>query len=224
MVSFSFSTTGSDDGTEMAFAVERRTSFLMALFTETQLRQRANNVKQAQARFATKSFAEIVRETAQAIPLGTPFDIFLSHSFADADLILGLTSVFEEFGYKAYVDWVVDQGVDRSRVTKETADLLRKRMEDSKCLLYASTENALDSKWMPWETGYFDAKKGKVAIVPIAKQSASDNYNGQEYLGLYPYMSIIGERSASAFLLIHEDSQTWTLFQHWLQGEKPRKH
>ena len=38
---------------------------------------------------------------------------------------------------------------------------------------------------MPWELGYFDALKQKVAILPLVNKS-DDEYKGQEYLGLYP--------------------------------------
>jgi hypothetical protein len=39
---------------------------------------------------------------------------------------------------------------------------------------------------MPWELGYFDGiKPGHVWILPLVSRSDSE-FNGQEYLGLYP--------------------------------------
>jgi len=195
----------------------------MALFNESQLRQRATSYKQSDARLAAKSYDQILQESRQAIPLGTEFDIFLSHSFSDAELVLGLMVELMRSGYKVYVDWVIDSQLDRSSVSKETADLLRKRMKDSKSLFYASTENTERSKWMPWETGYFDAKKELVAIVPIARGSSSDKYEGVEYLGLYPYVTgVVG--ADRSWLYIHEDEKTWVRFDDWLKGQKPKKH
>lgn len=40
-------------------------------------------------------------------------------------------------------------------------------MKQSKCLLFATTENYLNLKWMPWEIGYYDGFTGKVVILPI---------------------------------------------------------
>ena len=38
---------------------------------------------------------------------------------------------------------------------------------------------------MPWELGYFDGIRGKVAVCPI---TYSSSFEGREYLGLYPIM------------------------------------
>jgi hypothetical protein len=192
----------------------------MPLLNEALLNQYAASYKQSNAQLAAKSYEQIIEETRQSIPLGTPFDIFLSHSFADAQLILGLALVFQRLGYTVYIDWVVDADLDRSNVTKETADLLRKRMDDSKCLLYACTENTPESKWMPWETGYFDARAEKVAIIPILSGSkVGYEYKGQEYLGLYPYMKV----AQNGQLYIIEEGDTWVAFDTWLKREKPKE-
>jgi hypothetical protein len=44
---------------------------------------------------------------------------------------------------------------------------------------------------MPWELGYFDGfRPGHVAIFPLVKTPGS-GFEGQEYLGLYPYIGHI---------------------------------
>ena len=120
------------------------------------------------------------------------YNIFLCHSSLDAKTILGLREYFTHFGFTTYIDWIDDHQLDRSKVDRETANLLRKRMQNSDCLLYASSDNSPDSKWMPWECGYFDGIKSRVAICPIsesATQSLFEEYNKQEYLSLYPYLT-----------------------------------
>lgn len=113
------------------------------------------------------------------------FDVFLSHSVKDAELVLGVVRILEDMGQKVYVDWVVDQQLSRDSVTKETAETLRNRMKQSSKLLYLATDNASSSKWMPWELGYFDGlKSGNIAILPLV-DSESSSFRGQEYLGLY---------------------------------------
>ena len=116
------------------------------------------------------------------------FDIFLSHSYADKEIIPSLKKELEKMGYTVYVDWITDKLLSREEVTKETAKVLQKRMQQSKCLFFATSENSPSSKWMPWELGYFDGIKNKrVAVLPISKQNNafSEYFKGQEYLGLY---------------------------------------
>ena len=78
------------------------------------------------------------------------YDIFLSHRAEDAQVILGLLDSLNDYGYTVYVDWKDDPQLDRTNVNKNTANILRERMNQSKSLLFATTENAGSSRWMPW--------------------------------------------------------------------------
>lgn len=119
------------------------------------------------------------------------FDIFLSHSYQDRDLIFALKEYLEDKGLTVYVDWIEDRSLDREAVDAETAQLLRKRMQQCSSLVFATSSNSTESRWMPWECGYFDGIKGKVAILPITDEE-QDSFEGQEYLGLYPYLDTTG--------------------------------
>ena len=90
------------------------------------------------------------------------FDIFLSHSYNDRKIIPALKKKLESFGFSVYVDWITDHLLSRKNVTKETAQVLQKRMKQSKCLIYATSQNSSTSKWMPWELGYFDGIKDRL--------------------------------------------------------------
>lgn len=116
------------------------------------------------------------------------YDIFLSHSYRDKELIYSVKFELESYGYKVYIDWIDDNQLSREEVTKDTAEILKNRMNKAKSLVFVTTENSIDSKWMPWELGYFDGKKGKVIILPVLKKE-NDNFRGQEYLGLYPFLT-----------------------------------
>lgn len=126
---------------------------------------------------------EVLRKSATS----GAFDIFLSHSFRDAELILGVKEILESSGQTVYVDWISDPQLDRSQVVVSTAHKLRQRMGQCSGLVYASTKAATHSKWMPWELGYFDGLRGSenVAIMPLISDSG-EHPIGQEYLGLYP--------------------------------------
>ena len=58
-----------------------------------------------------------------------------------------------EMGFKVYVDFIVDSSLDRNNVTLKTAQTIRRRLENSKSLIYAQSPAAVMSKWMPWELG-----------------------------------------------------------------------
>lgn len=149
---------------------------------------------------ASKSFSEY-----------RDYDIFLSHSSLDARAVLGLKLHLEEMGCSVYVDWIEDRQLDRSKVNRQTADLLRKRMMRCTSLFYATSDNSEKSRWMPWELGYFDGIKGKVAILPILNNSTDNRYNGQEYLGLYPYVT-----KSNSELFIHNSTYEYQSLSRWL--------
>jgi hypothetical protein len=156
----------------------------MALFTEAALRQRGLEYRSKTFRLA-ESADTILRKAASTHE--TTFDIFLSHSLKDSDLVLGVYAMLTAHGLKVYVDWMIDGELDRSRVTPETAERLRERMRQSSSLIYVHSTQSPDSKWMPWELGYFDGFRSAVAVLPIAR-TEQNSFAGQEYLGLYPYI------------------------------------
>ena len=145
------------------------------------------------------------------------FDIFLSHSYDDRDYILNLFSLLKTYNFKVYVDWIVDKTLNRGNVNITTAEIIRSRMKQSKCLIYATSDNSTNSKWMPWELGYFDGYKGKVAILPIVSDNQYE-YQGQEYLSLYPYIDKASStKSKDEELWVNEDN-TSVLLKKWINS------
>ncbi|MDO3136732.1 TIR domain-containing protein [Mycobacteroides abscessus] len=114
------------------------------------------------------------------------FDIFLSHSFRDARVILGIREWLTSQNLQVYVDWIDDPELDRSAVSAATAARLREQMGNSRSLIYATSRAAKTSRWMPWELGYFDGSKGSSRVSIMRLESSSSNrFVGEEYLGLY---------------------------------------
>lgn len=174
--------------------------------------------------FQKRADAEsILLEQAKAFSSVKSYDIFLSHSSKDAVLILSLKQKLESFGFSVYVDWVDDPQLDRSKVNRSTAETLRLRMKACRGLLYASSHNATNSKWMPWEVGFFDGHKPeRVAILPIVETSEKDKpFRGQEYLELYPYIDKDGTYSNPMDIQLwvnYADGRTPTKLRTWRQG------
>jgi hypothetical protein len=144
----------------------------------------------------------------------------LSHSFSDKYLILGLKAKLESYNYTVYVDWIDDYSMDRVNVTASNVYWIKQRMRTSKCLLYATSSNSSNSKWMPWETGYMDAFTGKVAIAPVVTTHQS-TYTGIEYLGSYPYIEEGRIHNSSEYTLWvtdQTDRLLYNRFNFWLNN------
>ncbi|MCE9555392.1 MAG: toll-Interleukin receptor [Planctomycetes bacterium] len=181
---------------------------------------------------ATKAAADILKEDTVIIPMDFEFDIFLSHSYHDAQVnmkrLLGIKAIMEELKYSVYVDWIIDN-MSRETVTSQTASTLRRRMFHSRSLLFATSQTSHQSKWMPWELGYKDGQSsdggdlGRVAILPLAQAKGYADYEGQEYLGVYPYVDRTKDTDGVLSLWVNEDANTYISFDSWLQGKKPYK-
>lgn len=150
------------------------------------------------------------------------FDIFLSHSYSDKEYIAELKRILESYGYSVYVDWITDgKTLCRDNISKDTAELIRKRMKQSKSMIFATSSNSPNSKWMPWELGCFDGlKKSKIAILPIT-DNTNDCFSGQEYLALYPYITEEGiSGKDTKTLWVNETSDKYVKFAQWLNENK----
>lgn len=158
---------------------------------------------------------KILRESVRAASDFEKYDIFLSHASKDAELILGVKSLLEMQGLKIYVDWVEDAQLDRSKVSREHADVLRKRMQQSSSLIWVATNAASESRWMPWELGYFDGfKPNQVAILPLVDYS-SESFKGQEYLALYPLVGKNQYTDGRQDIFVEDAGRQWTTLRQF---------
>ena len=158
-------------------------------------------------RFAAKR----LREHGEKFTIDDTYDIFLSHSYDDARIIKQIKEMLEEKGYTVYVDWIEDSHLNRRNVDSQSANLLRRRMNSCASLLYATSESAEESVWMPWELGYMDAKTGRVAVAPILNEEDT-GFKGREYLGLYPYVDLTGDS-----FYIHRSDSDFDTFSDWIE-------
>lgn len=185
----------------------------LVILTESMLRMAASEVKnKSQYLSENARFASLLK-----------YDLFISHSFSDKELIVGLYHLFEESGYKVYIDWIDDTSLDRSNVNAETAITIRKRIASSKGLAYISTQNITFSRWCPWELGVSDGMHNRACILPVM----NSRFSGQEYLGIYPYLELAQVRSSSQydFLICDpQDTSIYVVLRDWLNGEQPYKH
>jgi len=154
--------------------------------------------------------------SVKATPANTVFDIFLSHCFLDREEVQGLYLELDNFGFKVYVDWLIDPHLDRTNVSKSSAKLIQSRLKHSRTLLLAISINATMSKWMPWELGYVDGHTEKCAIIPVSKERNSPkSFEGTEYLLLYPFIKKAKTNKGQDKLWVIESEHSYSIFDTW---------
>ena len=186
------------------------------ILNETILRQAAQEARRS---FAYESYSYSIPHFDAA----QNYDLFISHSFKDKDLVTGLYHLFTQTGYKVYIDWIDDGNLDRKSVTPDTAAIIKRRIKSSKGAAYIATANSTTSKWCPWELGVSDGMHDKVCILPIMDYS----FKGQEYLGLYPYLEyglVSGKQRNEFRVHDQQDKSKYVTLRGWLEGSKPHYH
>lgn len=135
---------------------------------------------------------EFLQKTAAAIQFddSSKFTIFLSHSYKDKAYVETAYKFLTQRYGGVYLDWKHDTSLNREKVSPRTAERLRKRMQDIPTLIYVATDHHDISRWMPWECGFKDGHNGRVAVFPFT-QTAETIFQGQEYLGVYPWINSI---------------------------------
>ncbi|MFY9222920.1 MAG: toll/interleukin-1 receptor domain-containing protein [Blastocatellia bacterium] len=188
----------------------------MGLYTKPDLENKLKELKQDSTLTVNESVKKIILDQENV----ESFDIFLSHSYFDKKYVLALKLDIESMGLSVYIDWDIDTQLERSKVTKKTAHVLRKRMKSCKSLFFAVSENSPNSKWMPWELGYFDGLGKRVAILPILDNAVNiSNYSGQEYLSLYPFVTKeLITNTKNTFLKIHDQEMGCHTINCWINS------
>ncbi|ERG68203.1 MULTISPECIES: TIR domain-containing protein [Exiguobacterium] len=187
-------------------------------FNETELKKLAQKNKNFY-----ESSEKILKHASSSFDYGKKYDVFISHSFHDAEVIHGLKIFIENiYSLDVYIDWIDDPELDRSQVNKSTADRLRSRMNNCKTMLVAYSESSPESKWVPWEIGYFDSKVGRIAILPITKTyTNSEEFIGQEYLSLYSYGVHGTNENGEITIWIQDNPNKYIDLARWVTGNEP---
>lgn len=185
---------------------------MAVLYTESYLKSKSE----------TKDYRELISMYTDVADDET-FDIFLSHSYLDKEVVEGIYLELTRMNFRVYVDWIVDDDLDRNKVTKSSALKIRNRLNNSRSLLLAISENAAISKWIPWELGYVDGNTNKCAIIPVSKISSSpEQYKGHEYLSIYPFIVKEKDQRGDEKLWIVESSSRYVVLNDWIfKSSKP---
>ena len=84
------------------------------------------------------------------------FDLFISHSYKDKEIVSDVVRKANKHGLNCYVDWTADNDfLKRSLVSDYTKEVLKARMKQSKKLLFLSSFNSRESEWVAFELQYY---------------------------------------------------------------------
>ncbi|MFV0166721.1 nucleoside 2-deoxyribosyltransferase [Empedobacter falsenii] len=93
------------------------------------------------------------------------YDLFLSHSSTNKDLLLGVKTMLNSLNFNVYIDWINDEeSLKRTLTNADTAHVIIERLKACDALMFVYTQDSLKSLWTPWEIGYFHSLKGKICV------------------------------------------------------------
>jgi len=142
----------------------------MAFITKNFLREKISSY------WFLEKFASEIKEAQ--------LSIFLSHSHRDKDLAEGFAKILGDCGVCIYLDWRDPTLPDVTN--KETAERIKEKIKKLDLFILLATDNALSSRWCPWEIGIADGSKDYefILIVPVVDDDDKE-FKGNEYLQIY---------------------------------------
>ncbi len=94
------------------------------------------------------------------------YDYFLSHSSKDFEIVQKLINLLNKDGKTVYCDWINDTDyLKRELLSEATLNVLKKRLEQSKNLLFVRSRNSLQSVWCSYELNFFHTLDKKVYFI-----------------------------------------------------------
>ncbi|WP_455542932.1 toll/interleukin-1 receptor domain-containing protein [Intestinibacter sp.] len=108
------------------------------------------------------------------------YDVFISHSSKDSDLVRKIIKALNKEKLNCYCDWTSDNDfLRRELVSDFTKEALKVRMKQCKKFLLIETKNALESEWVNFELEYYsNINKSNMFYISIE----GDDINGLKKL------------------------------------------
>ncbi len=94
------------------------------------------------------------------------YDFFISHSSVDYTVVQSLIRFLNEKGKNIYCDWMNDNDyLKRKLVGRATLSVIEKRLQQSKALIFVTSDNSLESNWCKYELNYFNELGKPIYII-----------------------------------------------------------
>lgn len=118
------------------------------------------------------------------------YDLFISHSSKDKKYVRQVVEEANAIGLNCYVDWTADNDfLKRSMVSDYTKEVLKVRLEQSKILLYLSSDKSRESQWVSFELDYYkNCLQREIWMIILDGEDAHDfkRINLKEMVQLLP--------------------------------------
>lgn len=110
------------------------------------------------------------------------YDMFISHSSKDSDIVKAVIRSLNKHGFNIYCDWTSDtEFLKRELVSDYTKVVLQKRMEQSRSLLFVKTGNSIASDWVKFELNYYKQLVRTIYCVDFIKREDLGSFKVVEY-------------------------------------------
>ena len=152
------------------------------------------------------------RYIAEAKTASVKASVFLSHSSADDEHVDRVVLFFRDFDAVVYAD-NYDKTLPKPP-NVATAATLKNRIANTNRFVVLVSPNSRNSRWIPWELGIADGKKGvaPIAILPVTPNGTEEAWTVEEYFGLYPRIRFNND----AWIVVDpRDGKHWKL-KDWL--------
>jgi hypothetical protein len=145
------------------------------------------------------------------------YDIYLAISNLEPEIIIGATLSLEDCGFSVCLDHYRELQNIQRRITRENAKALSQIIDRCNGMIALTTSAKPDSGWLNWECGYFEGKRGRVAILPITPLSA-EIYRGEGVLGVYPFVTRYQNQNQKALLVVKFSTRAYCTLSNWFAG------
>ncbi|WP_291073767.1 MULTISPECIES: hypothetical protein [Empedobacter] len=159
------------NASERNFQLRHFVFITLQKFGEKEVRLRKN--RKGKARVGDKLFPAKIESPSELLShiyssqleKNKKYDLFLSHSSTNKDLLLGVKTMLNSLGFNVYIDWINDkESLKRTLTNADTAQVIVERLKACNALMFVYTQDSLKSLWTPWEIGYFHSLKGKICV------------------------------------------------------------
>ncbi len=110
------------------------------------------------------------------------YDVFISHSYNDSTIIKKIIKALNKYSLNVYCDWTSDNDfLKRKLVSEYTKIVLKKRIEQSKNIIFVRTDDSLKSKWVEFELTYSKQIGKPIFCIDIKNEELEKDMNYLHY-------------------------------------------
>lgn len=105
------------------------------------------------------------------------YNVFLSHSYKDSAIVKKLIKALNKHSVNIYCDWTSDNDfLRRELVSDYTKVVLKKRIEQSKNIVFVRTKNSLESDWVGFELDYARELGKPIYYIDLLNDNTTEHF------------------------------------------------